>query len=778
MMNRLPQDNPKLRAALAYARLGWNIIPLHNIVSNGHCTCAAGAGCGTSAGKHPRIKDWVEAATTDTEQITAWWSQWPNANIGGAAGPKSGFLPVDVDGAIGRASLEGYELPFTPRSHSGRDDGGCHYFFKWPEGVDRLPNKAALLPGVDIRTEGGLVVLPPSRHYTGRLYKWEISPLDAPLAPCPQWVVDLAQPKKKEAAPPPPAQTQTTSDKTKKAYLDKVLNGACDKIRNAPQGQRHAVAFKQARLIGGYIEGEGLDPFEAERRLLEAAFSFADANKLERENVIADGIAEGRRAEVKIPPPPLKFNRPVKEKTMEIDPETGEILPDLDQQLVDFSFDDDGNARAFLLLHPDEFLYCKAYGWMNWNGKFWDMENGEFRLHNRVVEALKRRRIAAVNLEKEALVKATSASAARTKACMTMIMPYVDVTVDLFDKDPNTLNCNNGLVNLKTGKITPHSAEQKFTYCLSVDYDPKADYSLWTEFLAGVVAGGQEMIDYLQLALGYSFTGHTVEECLFYIWGLTRSGKGTFTETIRALLGKPLSTEVDFNTFTAKRDQDASNFDLAPLKPARVVLASESNRFQSLNPAKIKSLTGGNEVNCCYKHRDFFNYKPLFKVWLSSNWEVNADADDDALWGRLRVIHFPNSFLDREDKTLKRRMISPDNLQGVLRWAVEGAMKWYALPRGLETPNKVKEDTQAHRGLADFVQSWLEECTTVDATYWEPNAEIMESYSRWCKRNNIEPKGPKALATTLRAKGYLPSVTNFISGKTTRGVQGLKLNEV
>ena len=199
-----------------------------------------------------------------------------------------------------------------------------------------------------------------------------------------------------------------------------------------------------------------------------------------------------------------------------------------------------------------------------------------------------------------------------------------------------------------------------------------------------MVGGGPAVIDYLQMAVGYSLTGHTSEECLWYVFGPSRSGKGIFTEVMLALLGSPLAIEVDFATFTAKREGDTQNFDLAPLKPTRLVITSKSNRYEVLNAGKIKQLTGGNYVRAAYKHRDLFTYRPQFKAWLVSNQPVNADVDDDALWYRVKVLEFPNGHAGQEDKTLKPRMKAADTLRGVLRWAVEGAKRWYAAPTGLE----------------------------------------------------------------------------------------------
>lgn len=305
---------------------------------------------------------------------------------------------------------------------------------------------------------------------------------------------------------------------------------------------------------------------------------------------------------------------------------------------------------------------------------------------------------------------------------------------------------------------------------------------MWRQFLTDVVGGGPEVIEYLQLAVGYSLTGYTREECLFYIYGPTRSGKGTFTETLLAILPKPLAMEVDFTTFTADRSADTQNFDLAPLKPARLIIASESNKYQSLNSGKIKSLTGGNEVYCALKRRDHFSYRPQYKMWLVSNHPVNADVDDDALWYRIRVLEFPNSFADKEDTSLKLRMKAPDNLRGVFAWAVEGTKRWFALgPHGLgpHTPDPVLAATRQQRSELDFVQAWIDECCEYAPTWWSSNEEIYRSYRNWCTDNGVDAKKVRTFVLSLKAKGFLIAIQRKFttsSGATTkRGVVGLRV---
>ena len=359
-----------------------------------------------------------------------------------------------------------------------------------------------------------------------------------------------------------------------------------------------------------------------------------------------------------------------------------------------------------------------------------------------------------MTLEREDIVRIAKGNRTRIRHATAQLADITYTPISDFDSDPDDLNVKNGVINLRSGQLRPRAKDDYFTYCLPVDYDPTADQSAWLKFLHDAVNGDPELMGFLQMAVGYSATGRTNEECLFYVHGPARSGKGTFTETLLRLFGSPLSLGIKFETLTRDRSGDANSADLATLRPCRLVTASESSRNTALNPAVVKSITGGDDIFCAMKYRDHFSYRPRYKLWLTSNWPLNIDYLDDAAWHRVHVIEFPNSHSNHEDKGLKERLKQPANLRGVLAWIVEGAVRWYESDKGLIVPDSVKLTKEKHRAELDTVQIFVDECLREATGYRVSYGQLYAEYTYWCERNGISPLGHRMLNKALEARGY------------------------
>lgn len=753
--------------ALAIHGLGYNVLPMK------------------AGSKAPALSAWKPYATRrQTDQEVASMN-WDSQNIGIVCGVNA-FRVIDIDQCdevdqlYKILQLLGLDANYQWVVHSPGKGGGFHIHLLCTEALTLTTNGVLVgdpLPShrfkqIELRWSSCVTMFPPSVHPdTNTQYAWAFGTPQTPMAQLPVSQVEAAF--KAVATPQKVSKEKTPNQEQKKvikfdAWAQKAVVQELDAIRSAKDGQRNAQLNRSSFALGQIVGVGLLDEKEIVTELARAATVVGLA-----EEEIAATIKSGLEAGQKKPRMPKQVYQD-NEPAFTLAPAV-KFTAGADEKIASFSADDQGHAEAVFFLYGKYIAYNDSYGWLVWNGTHY--VSSIQRINTLIVEVLRLRQRAAAHMERADLAKVSRAMAGTVAATRAQLENLAFVEVDKFDAEPDLINTLNGIVNLRTKKLMPHDPTYHFTWCAPVRYNPAASGDLWLTFINETVES-PAMADYLQMALGYSITGHTSEEALFFIYGPPRSGKGTLSETILAIFPRPICSETDFNTFTQKREGDAQNFDLAPLKPARIVFASESNKYQSLNPAKVKALTGGNLVHCAFKYGQFFSYRPQYAVWLSSNHEVNADADDDALWGRVKVIGFPNSRLGHEDKSLKRRMQSPENLEFVLAWLVEGAYRWYQLEeKGLETPIEVKELTQKQRADQDSIGLWLDECCELGAEFWTENNRLRSAYETWCTANGYEPKKANGFARSLSAHGLEVGVQKRNeTGEKVRGVQGLRIN--
>src|SRR5262249_59760969 len=140
---------------------------------------------------------------------------------------------------------------------------------------------------------------------------------------------------------------------------------------------------------------------------------------------------------------------------------------------------------------------------------------------------------------------------------------------------------------------------------------------VWDAFLGRITDGRQELVEYLQRVAGYSLTGSTQEHALFFCYGLGANGKTTFLNALTACAGDYHKT-APIETFTAT-NHDRHPTDLAGLRGARIVTATETEEGRRWAESKIKSLTGGDKISARFMRQDFFEYIPAFKLIIAGN---------------------------------------------------------------------------------------------------------------------------------------------------------------
>ncbi|MEL6345616.1 MAG: phage/plasmid primase, P4 family [Myxococcota bacterium] len=343
--------------------------------------------------------------------------------------------------------------------------------------------------------------------------------------------------------------------------------------------------------------------------------------------------------------------------------------------------------------------------------------------------------------------------------------PGVGVRMTDFDPDPWVLGVENGVVDLRTGQLRPARRSEMVSKQVLAPYNPRARAPTWERFLDQVMDGDREMVRFLQRALGYTITGRATEQVLFILYGEGSNGKGTMIETVRELLGD-YARSTPATMLMEQRFEGIPN-DVARLVGARMVTASETDKNKRLAEGKVKQLTGGDTLAARFMHKEYFEFKPQFSLWLLTNNKPVIRGTDYAIWRRLRLVPFNIIFKD-EDKDPDL----PDKLRaerpGILRWLVEGCLEWQR--QGLNEPEQVKAATREYQTESDQVGRFLDDRCELDPVARCPSAVVYAEYKRWCEKNGEYSGTKRSLSNRLGELGFKPFRT-----KTLRGFQGLRV---
>lgn len=429
------------------------------------------------------------------------------------------------------------------------------------------------------------------------------------------------------------------------------------------------------------------------------------------------------------------------------------------------------NAEQLVLGHGAALRYTRTWGWLVWDGAAgrWlrDAEPAAMRLAKQTVRSYMAR---AAGIESDtarlALIKHMIKSEG-TRDLTAMLRsaqsePGIDVPESAFDRDPYLLNCPNGVLDLRSGHLTPSLPAQLMTRQVAVPYDPRAVCPQWEAFLSGVFSGDRDLIAFIQRAVGYSLTGATQEKVFFLLHGPgANNGKSTLLAGLRALLGD-YAVNTRAETFLIKKFEATVNNDIARLVGRRLVTASESEKGKELAIALIKELAGGDDmITARFLHKEFFDFVPTMKVWLATNHLPRIADSNNGIWNRIRLIPFLVSF-STPDEPLPGAPAADlgmgaklrTELPGILAWAVRGCRAWQH--DGLQAPATVRAATRAYRQDEDPLAVFLEECTLRGAgpVYSLKHAEVYAVYERWSSGRDEPTLTTRQFGDALRAAGF------------------------
>jgi putative DNA primase/helicase len=389
------------------------------------------------------------------------------------------------------------------------------------------------------------------------------------------------------------------------------------------------------------------------------------------------------------------------------------------------------NAHALVAWTDGRIKFAAGLGFYTWNGRVW--EKSEVKVRQEV-----HRMGAALVLAGKLPESRGFTMTTRIDALLTELrsVPSVHVGAEDFDAQRHLLNFRNGTVDLRTGVMGPHDKADMLTYCLDLDYRPDATCGRWEEFLREIFPNHPELPDYMQRLTGYGITGNTDEQCFAVLWGKGANGKSVFTETLTSVFQR-VTTTTPFATFEEKQSGGIPN-DLAALRGARLVMASEGESGKQMSEAVLKRITGKDKVTARFLRQEFFTFSPTFLILLATNHKPRFKGQDEGLWRRVKLIPFQRWFAPHErDYDLDRKLMA--EAEGIAAWAVRGAVEWYR--GGLRDPKLIGDETREYRETSDQLAGFFPgvlELTNDDTPM--SGAEAYNAYQAWCEEEGLTSK--------------------------------------
>ena len=515
------------------------MLPLHR-AENGNCACARGEAC-PHPGKHPRTLHGVKDATTDRKQIKAWWEKWPKANVGIATGAPSGIFVLDVDGATGKASLKELEAEHgrLPRTVTVKTGNGRHLYFRSAGG--RIGNSAGRLgKGIDVRGDGGYVVGAGSVHYSGAIYRYVAGRAlrEIEVASAPEWLIDLiSAPKSIDAVDAEPNVPPVPADKLDRAraYADAACGRELDRLQKAPKHQRNDTLNKAAFKLGQLLPYGLFDPVAGTTDLARAAAEIG-LDDHEIGPTITSGLNAGSQYPRRLPF--LKSHDRI--RTVEPSKKSD---GDLAAELATLGETDSDNAQRFARRFGGKAIHTPGRGWLVYDGKRWRRDD-LLQVTELAKETARLIADEAQHLDQDAARAARSKFSAQSLAkgsldrMLDLAKSLLAVEDNRLDADPWLFNVENGTIDLRTGRREKHDPRDLLTKIAPVRANRSAKCPLFKKFLKRITGDDAGLRAFIQKAAGYSLTGATTEQVLFFVHGKSgNNGKSTLVNLIRDMLG-------------------------------------------------------------------------------------------------------------------------------------------------------------------------------------------------------------------------------------------------
>lgn len=664
--------------------------------------------------KSPYTRTGFKAATKDQKEIDAFWFNYPNAAVGVPTGLHSGLLVIDIDdgnGKNGEATWATHKFELPPTVQTRTMSGGRHLIFKVPLDLPIRSSAGKVFgPNIDVRCGGGYVIWAGTKMEKGNYSFIEgHSPDEVSFAEVPPHILNFFIKQKKET------QKEENIFVTEGRRNETLFDVS---VRHVHAGSpEDAVKWNAVKLNSTFQPPLEKDEVE---RTVKSAFNY-------------------RRNDI-------------------------------------FPLTDLGNAERFRRDAIGKILYVKEEkGWRNYNGICWRQDHGiaDRQAHETIRKIIQEAGTDPDSIQVYSKWQKTSEAGARIKAMVDVASNLEGLSVgkNTFDQKKRLLNLLNGTLNLKTGDLQPHSAQDMITKVAGCSFDPNAKAPRFEQFIKEIMDGDKADINYIQKLIGYCLSGERPEQLIQFFMGEGGDGKSVLLETIRNLLGDYQIT-LSASTFSAKNAGAIPN-DVARLAGARFAGVSELPKGLYVNTQLMKGISGGDTLSARFLHQEFFDFKPEALLLFITNFYPFIDVEDKAFLRRVRILKFPRNFSENSPDLYLQEKINKE-LSGILNWAIEG----YRLYKkdGLYPSPNMFEALENYKKFIDPLDGFFEERIEItnnrkDFITLDDLHSAAKTYAFDEDRGKIELQ---QLNKYMTMKGYQRKLKRTENGRI-RGFVGLRI---
>jgi putative DNA primase/helicase len=425
------------------------------------------------------------------------------------------------------------------------------------------------------------------------------------------------------------------------------------------------------------------------------------------------------------------------------------------------------NGRAFASHWRGRLLYVTTRErWLIWRDERWQLcDRGEEMECAKAVSAALLKTAAEVYAADQSrgsqLIREAKAAhnLPKLKAMLTLATsePGMSAGEGDLDADPMLLGVQNGVVDLRTGRLLPNKPELLITRFCAANFDPLAQCPRWLEFLNQVFEGDTETIESVQRLIGYTLTGLVTEEVLVICYGYGSNGKSVFSNVVHRISDGYSRTAPSSMLAARRADDNGPRNDLAAIAGARYVSINEFQAGDQLDEQTVKLLAGREPIAARFLYQELFEYTPTFTAWMRTNHKPIVKGEDDGIWRRLVLLPFRRKFTDEEkDPGLEDKLMAERD--GILRWCVEGTSKY--LKDGLKLSPLIRREHSSYRTESDLLGEFLNEITERDPQTRIEQSRLFLAWRSWCDANGLRCSSKKSFTQRLCERGISSGKSN------------------